>query len=193
MGTDQLMNGAMAKWAYAVAEAELSDPLPLRWAHSQGVAQRAAEVAAVLRGNAELLASAALLHDVGYAPRLAMTGFHPLDGARFLRDIHAADDRLVRLVANHSLALLEAEERGLRDVLEVEFPLLDDQRLVDALIYCDMTTTPDGKVTSVEARLAEITVRYGSDSLVGRFIRRAAPDVLAAVGRVDTALADQPR
>ncbi|MFE4371848.1 HD domain-containing protein [Streptomyces sp. NPDC056835] len=187
------MNGAMAKWACTVAEAELSEPLPRRWAHSQGVARRAVELAVVLGDDAELLASAAVLHDVGYAPRLAVTGFHPLDGARFLRDVHAADDRLVRLVANHSLALLEAEERGLREVLEAEFPLLGDQRLVDALIYCDMTTTPDGEVTSVEARLAEITARYGADSLVGRFIRRAAPEIVAAVGRVEAALAAQPR
>lgn len=96
-------------------------------------------------------------------------------------------------MANHSLALLEAEERGLREVLEAEFPLLDDQRLVDALVYCDMTTTPDGEVISVDARLAEITARYGSDSVVGRFILRAAPDIVAAVGRVETALAAQPR
>lgn len=193
LGTYQPMNGAMAKWACAVAEAELSEPLPRRWAHSQGVARHAVELAVVLGDDAELLISAAVLHDVGYAPRLAVTGFHPLDGARFLRDIHAADERLVRLVANHSLALLEAEERGLREVLEAEFPLLDDRRLVDALVYCDMTTTPDGAVTSVEARLAEITARYGADSLVGRFIRRAAPDIVVAVGRVDAALAAQPR
>ncbi len=122
-----------------------------------------------------------------------MTGFHPLDGARFLRDIHTADERLVRLVANHSMALLEAEERGLRDVLEAEFPLLDDQLLVDGLIYCDMTTTPDGEVTSAEARLAEIEGRYGADSLVGRFIRRAEPDILGAVRRVEAALAAQPK
>ncbi|WP_093895866.1 HD domain-containing protein [Streptomyces sp. Ncost-T10-10d] len=187
------MNGTMSKWARAVAEAELSEPLPRRWAHSQGVAQRAADLAGVLGDDAELLASAAVLHDVGYAPRLAVTGFHPLDGARFLRDVHAADARLVRLVANHSLALLEAEELGLRDVLEAEFPLLEDQPLVDALIYCDMTTTPDGEIASVEARLAEITARYGADSLVGRFIRRAAPDILAAVRRVESALVAQPR
>ncbi|THA28991.1 HD domain-containing protein [Streptomyces sp. A1277] len=187
------MNGAMSRWARAVAEAELSEALPRRWAHSQGVAQRAAEVAGVLRGEAELLASAAVLHDVGYAPRLTVTGFHPLDGARFLRDVHAANERLVRLVANHSLALLEAAERGLRDVLETEFPLLENKLLVDALVYCDMTTTPDGEITSAEARLAEITARYGPDSLVGRFIRRAEPDILAAVSRVEAALAAQPR
>ncbi|NUK24983.1 HD domain-containing protein [Streptomyces lunaelactis] len=187
------MNGALATWAHQVAEPELREPLPRRWAHSQGVARRAAELAEVLGDDADLLASAAVLHDVGYAPRLAVTGFHPLDGARFLRDIHAADERLMRLVANHSLALLEAEERGLRGVLEVEFPLLDDHRLVDALVYCDMTTTPDGQRTSVEARLAEIMDRYGADSVVGRFIRRASPEILAAVDRVEAALTAQPR
>ncbi|WP_326699030.1 HD domain-containing protein [Streptomyces sp. NBC_01754] len=187
------MSEAMAKWACAVAEAELCGPLPRRWAHSQGVAQRAVEVARILGDDAQLLSSAAVLHDIGYAPRLAATGFHPLDGARFLRDIHAADERLVRLVANHSMALLEAEERGLRDMLEAEFPLLDDQLLVDGLIYCDMTTTPDGEVTSAKARLAEIVVRYGTGSLVGRFIRQAKPDILEAVGRVEAALAAQPR
>ncbi|GHB20475.1 metal-dependent phosphohydrolase, HD subdomain protein [Streptomyces chryseus] len=180
-------------WAHTVAEAELRGPLPRRWLHSLGVSQRAAEIAELVEGDAELLASAAVLHDVGYAPRLTVTGFHPLDGARFLRETHAAEERLTRLVANHSFALLEAEERGLRAVLEAEFPLLDDQRLVDALVYCDMTTTPDGEVTSADARLAEITGRYGSDSLVGRFIRRASPEILAAVGRVEAALAAQPR
>jgi HD superfamily phosphodiesterase len=77
----------------------------------------------VIGQDSGLLRAAAVLHDVGYAPRLATTGFHPLDGARFLRDVHGGDERLVRLVANHSFALLEAEARGLREVLEAEFPL----------------------------------------------------------------------
>lgn len=192
-GHAQAMYGALATWARQVAETELRDTLPRRWAHSQGVAQRATVLTEVLGYNADLLASAAVLHDVGYAPRLAVTGFHPLDGARFLRDDHAADERLVRLVANHSFALLEAEQRGLRGDLEAEFPLLDDHRLVDALVYCDMTTTPSGESTSAEDRLAEIMERYGTDSLVGRFIRRASPDILAAVSRVEAALAAQPR
>jgi len=88
----------------------------------------------VLGADTDLLISAAVLHDVGYAPRLAASGFHPLDGARFLRDTHGADERLARLVANHSFALLEAGERGLTEALEAEFPLLEDQRLVDALV-----------------------------------------------------------
>lgn len=181
------------EWATQVAEAELSSTLPRRWAHTQGVAKRAVGVSQVLGEDAGLLVAAATLHDVGYAPRLAVTGFHPLDGARFLRDERGADERLVRLVANHSFALLEAEERGLREELASEFPLLEERLPVDALVYCDMTTTPDGGRTTAEERVAEILGRYGDDSVVGRFIRRAAPEIFGAVGRVEAVLAAQPR
>ncbi|MEV6203083.1 HD domain-containing protein [Streptomyces sp. NPDC051771] len=187
------MNDSIVEWATQVAETELRAALPRRWAHTRGVAGRAAEVESALVKDAGLLVAAATLHDVGYAPRLATTGFHPLDGARFLRDEHGADERLVRLVANHSFALLEAEERGLREELAGEFPLLEEPLLVDALVYCDMTTTPDGGRTTAEERVAEILGRYGDDSVVGRFIRRAAPEIFAAVGRVEAVLAAQPR
>lgn len=183
----------MAGWARGVAAAELGDALPRRWAHCQGVAARAAEAGRILGTDADLLIAAAILHDVGYAPRLAITGFHPLDGARFLRDGHGADERLTRLVANHSFALLEAEERGLREELAGEFPLLGDPLLVDALVYCDMTTTPDGGRTTARERVAEIVGRYRANSVVGRFIRRAAPDIFASVERIEAALASQPR
>lgn len=187
------MDKITASWAECVANTELGKALPRRWAHSRGVASRALELRRLLGKDSDLLRAAATLHDVGYAPRLATTGFHPLDGARFLRDEHGTDERLVRLVANHSFALLEAEERGLRQELATEFPLLAEPLLVDALVYCDMTTTPDGGRTTAEERVAEILGRYGDDSVVGRFIRRAAPEIFAAVGRVEAALAVQPR
>jgi hypothetical protein len=186
------MEPELRTWAFVVARGELAYFLPRRWAHSQGVARRARLLARTI-ADAELLESAAVLHDVGYAPRIASTGFHPLDGARFLRDVHQADDRLVRLVANHSFALLEAEERGLRGQLETEFPLLEDLLLVDALVWCDMTTTPDGLPTTAAERITEILSRYGPDSVVGRFIRRAAPEIQTTVQRVETVLAGQPR
>lgn len=110
--------------------------------------------------------------------------------------MHRADDRLTRLVANHSFALLEADLRGIRPFLESEFPLLEDQVLVDALVYCDMTTTPDGEPTTSQQRIAEITGRYGGDSVVGRFIRQAEPLIHAAVARTEdriAAAAVQPR
>lgn len=193
LGMNQTVDGSLVDWAMQVAEAELSAVLPRRWAHSRGVARRAANLGQILREDTGLLLAAATLHDVGYAPRLAATGFHPLDGARFLRNEHGADERLVRLVANHSFALLEAEERRLREELEAEFPLLEEPLLVDALVYCDMTTTPFGEPTTAQERVAEIVGRYGADSIVGRFIRRAAPEIFAAVGRVEAALAAQPR
>ncbi len=46
----------------------------------------------------------------------------PALGARHLRDAHRADDMLCRLVAHHSCAVIEAEERGLADTLTREFP-----------------------------------------------------------------------
>ncbi|MET7955743.1 HD domain-containing protein [Streptomyces sp. NPDC005317] len=187
------MGDLIEEWAARVAEAELSGTLPQRWARTQGVAKRAVEVGHALGKDASLLVAAATLHDVGYAPRLAVTEFHPLDGARFLRDEHGADERLVRLVANHSFALLEAEARGLREELATEFPLLERPLLVDTLVYCDMTTTPDGDRTTAQDRVAEILSRYGDDSVVGRFIRRAAPEICASVERVEAAVAAQPR
>lgn len=129
-----------------------------------------------------------MLHDVGYSPAIALTGFHPLDGARFIRGQADANERVVCLVAHHSCALLEAEERGLRRELETEFEL-ESPHLVDALIYCDMTTTPDGTSTTSERRVGEIVQRYGPDTVVGRFIQRAAPEIHAAAGRVEQRLA----
>ncbi|MGF1425517.1 HD domain-containing protein [Kitasatospora sp. LaBMicrA B282] len=183
------MNEILPEAAWHIAEQTLAESLPRRWAHSQGVARQAGRLAPVLGPDAPLLASAAVLHDVGYAPELAVTGFHPLDGARNLRDVHRADDRLTRLVANHSFALLEADLRGIRPFLESEFPLLEDQVLVDALVYCDMTTTPDGEPTTSQQRITEITGRYGGDSVVGRFIRQAEPLIHTAVARTEDRIA----
>ncbi|MFD3544450.1 HD domain-containing protein [Streptomyces sp. NPDC058655] len=169
--------------AYGLAESLLAEPLPRRWAHSLGVAGRARELRAILGEDAALMEAAAVLHDVGYSPLIASTGFHPLDGARFLRDQEGLDERVVRLVAHHSYALLEAEERGLREELEDEFEL-ERPALVDALVFCDMTTTPDGGHTTSGDRVAEIVGRYGRDTIVGRFIQRAAPEIHGSVQRV---------
>ncbi|MEI5102456.1 HD domain-containing protein [Streptomyces sp. PmtG] len=186
----------LTEWAYSLSESLLSEPLPRRWAHSLGVAARARSLSPVLGEDSELLEAAAVLHDIGYSPAIATTGFHPLDGARFLRHQERADERIVRLVAHHSCALLEAEERGLRKELESEFEL-ERSDLVDALLYCDMTTTPDGMQTTPTKRLQEIVQRYGPDTIVGRFIQRATTDIHGAAERVEERLArasvdDQP-
>ena len=173
----------LASWAEQLARALLRDPLPRRWAHVQGVAARARSLAPVLGASTDLLEAAAWLHDVGYAPGLTVTGLHALDGARYLRDAHHADAMLYRLVAHHSCAIIEAEERGLADAPSLEFEPAP-QVLSSVLTFCDMTISPDGDLVPVEKRLAEIHHRYGPGHLVSRSIRRATPMILRAVEQV---------
>jgi hypothetical protein len=152
---------------------------PRRWTHVQGIAARARGLAPVLGADADLLEAAAWLHDIDYAPGLATTGLHQLDGARYLRDAQHADAMLCRLVAHH----IEAGERGLASVLSSEFDPAPDG-LASVLTCCDMTTRPDGQPVPVERRLAEIHDRYGSGHLVSRSIQRATPLILRAVAQV---------
>ena len=173
----------LASSAEPPAQALLQKPLPRRWAHVQGVAAQARSLAPVLGADADLLEAAAWLHDIGYAPDLATTGFHPLDGARYLRDTQHAGIMLCRLVAHHSCAIIEAGERGLADVLTLEFEPAP-HALSSVLTYCGMTTSPDGELVPAERRLAEIQQRYGPGHLVSRSIQRAAPMILRAVEQV---------
>jgi putative nucleotidyltransferase with HDIG domain len=174
--------------ARQIAEQLLADELPRRWTHVQAVGAKAQRVALVLDGSdRDTLVAAAWLHDIGYAKRLAITGFHPLDGGRWLRE-RGFNSRVTNLVANHSAAVIEADERGLGDELSAEFPP-EDSAVADALIYCDMTTGPDGQDFDVADRLAEIRSRYGPDHVVTRFIKRAEPTILEAARRTEKRLA----
>jgi HD superfamily phosphodiesterase len=109
--------GGLAACAAELAGDKLARMLPCRWAHVQGVGRRAYLVVPLFSiDDGKLLIAAALVHDIGYAPDVANTGFHPLDGARYLRGV-GGPDRLVNPVAHHSCATWEAELRGLSDEL----------------------------------------------------------------------------
>jgi HD domain len=177
-------------WARELAEQLLSEPLPRRWAHSQGVGRRGEALADILGDDAEILAAAAWLHDIGYAPALVKTGMHQLDGARYLRDVVGADPRICSLVAHHTCACIEARNRGLHAELETEFPPVGGL-LADALTFCDMSTTPDGELTDARDRLAEILERYGDGTLVFDTMTEASPIIFEAVGRVSELMAAQ--
>jgi putative nucleotidyltransferase with HDIG domain len=170
--------------ARAIAERLMSEELPRRWRHVQAVARTADEVSsAVGPTEHDTLVAAAWLHDIGYVRELVDTGFHPLDGARWLRR-HEFDPRVTALVAHHSCALIEADERGLADALTAEFAN-EGTPTTDALWYSDMTTGPDGQRFEVTERLDEINQRYGPDHVVTRFIRRARPEIVGAVRRTE--------
>ncbi|GAB3310747.1 HDIG domain-containing protein [Hymenobacter humi] len=165
---------------------ELLAPLGARWAHTQQVARRAEELSpAVPEQDRDLLVVAAWFHDLGYAPELVQTGFHPIDGARYLAARGHAP-RLCALVAHHSAATFEAEERDLADEL-AEWPR-EEGPVPDALWMADMTTGPRGQSLDYADRLAEILARYEPDSIVGRAMTRAQPDISAAIERTNTRL-----
>jgi hypothetical protein len=168
-------------WARNEAQHALRSA-PRRWAHTQAVAERATEIAGIVavedRGT---LVAAAYLHDIGYGPDLTATGFHPLDGAVWLR---AQDcERLARLVAHHSGARFEAAARGYSERL-AEFSE-ERSAVADALTYCDLTTGPTGERVTAAGRLGEIKVRYGPTSPVTRAITAATDTLTAAVARTE--------
>jgi hypothetical protein len=176
--------------AMELAEAKLAASLPRRWRHARSVARRATWAAEMLALSDDLV-TAAWLHDIGYAPELVKTGFHPLDGARYLRRV-GITEQVASLVAYHSCAEIEADVRGLGDVLTSEFKF-GDPLLADVLLYCDMTTGPNGDYVCPADRLVEIRGRYGPDHDVTRFVERAASEILATAGRVEELLAAKPR
>lgn len=127
----------------------------------------------------ELLVAAAWLHDIGYGAELATTGFHPVDGAEFLHG-QGVSRRLCALVANHSCACVEARRRGIPLRWEDELTPLRD-----ALWWADMTTTPTGEPTNVQARIAEVLDRYGPEHVVAASVAESAPQLIAAAERTE--------
>jgi hypothetical protein len=171
-----------------LAMRELAAALPRRWRHVQAVAARAERLSRLPGVSGELLVAAAWLHDIGYAPNLVVTGFHPLDGARFLRS-EGADGRLACLVAHHSCAVHEARVRGLDGALLAEFER-EESPSYDALVFCDITTGPSGEPLTYQARMDEIQERYGPGHEVSRAVDLARSDLADCCERTLTRLGD---
>jgi putative nucleotidyltransferase with HDIG domain len=167
--------------ARALAEMTLAEHLPDRWRHVQGVAREATRLAELPGIDRDPLIQAAVLHDIGYSPIVARTGFHPLDGARFLA-ARGYEPRVVALVAHHSAAAVEADLRGVTGLDAHE----DEASATrDALWYCDAVTGPAGEAVTPDERWAVVRDRYGPGHVVTRFLDRAEPELRAAVERTD--------
>lgn len=133
-------------------------------------------------GDRHLVVAAGWLHDIGYADDLAITGFHALDGARHLAQT-GWPVQVCGLVAFHTGAVFEAEERGMPESLsEFEPP---PPHLLDTLTAADVSVGPDGELIDPRERIAEILDRYDADDPVHRAVRRSAPALLAAVERTE--------
>lgn len=174
-------------WA-AARSRELLEPLGIRWLHVRGVGRRAEALGCFLpEREREVLVAAAYLHDIGYAPELHRTGLHQLDGAYYVRSF--AEERVARLVANHSEARFEVRLSGWGHAL-AEFPP-EESAVADALTYCDMTTSPVGELVDPGDRIAEVGTRYEPGGVIMRGLELAAPHLLTAVERTRARLRDR--
>ncbi|SIC51614.1 metal dependent phosphohydrolase [Mycobacteroides abscessus subsp. abscessus] len=166
----------------------LSAELPERWRHSVMVGAEARRLAQILApGVAEIIIAAGELHDVGYASPLRQTGFHPLDGARFIHDLGLFPDSVANLVAYHSGAEYEARQRGLTEEL-YEFPRPPRQWL-DILSAADLCTGPTGEPVDPEARLNEVLQRYEPGHPVHVAITASRSELLQTVHRIHNEVA----
>ncbi|MBB5852524.1 HD domain-containing protein [Amycolatopsis umgeniensis] len=165
----------------------LVKPLGRRWKHVQAVALRASQIDhAVAPSDRGTLVAAAWLHDIGYSSDIGHTRFHPLDGARYLKQ-EGWQATVVNLVAHHSGARFEAIERGMSAELG-EFPF-EDSPLLDALVTADLTTGPGGESVTYDERISEILSRYPADDPVHRTWVKAAPILRKSIERTEVRLA----
>lgn len=158
---------------------EFLSGLGRRWDHVRAVGERADTLAAAGKIPNDV-AVAAWLHDLGYAEELSTTGMHALDGAAFLAAENTPAE-VVGLVAHHTGAAFEAEERGLsRQLAEMPTPARAN---LDVLTLLDLVTAPDGSPTDAETRIGEILGRYPTTSPVHRAVTRSRHELLAAAER----------
>ncbi len=134
----------------------------------------------------EVLLSATVLHDIGYADVVRSTGFHPLDGAEWLR-AHGAPADVAGVVAHHSEAvLLPGADAYLTRLGRLPRP---EPTLADVVTYADQTTTPDGRRTALLDRLRERRLRRPATGPAAcETQRRRAERLVHAVTRVTARL-----
>ena len=176
----QLVDAAADLSRYILA----ADPERLR--HSQAVAARAQLLtAAVNDDQASFLVAAAWLHDIGYAPGLKQTGFHPVDGAQHLRAA-GWPTALCDLVAHHSGSRFVATARQLDD--EISEFAFQEAPLSDALTVADQTAGPHGRPMTISDRIHDMLDRHGPESPNVRVHARRGPYLLRAAHRVASRL-----
>jgi putative nucleotidyltransferase with HDIG domain len=157
-------------------------PLRDRWQHTVSVAARASELAGtVAPSDRDILVVAAWLHDIGYAPSIEDSGFHPLDGARFLAR-QGWPDRICALVAHHSGARFTARATGQAE--ELSRFSFERTPVSDALTYADQTVGAYGQRLPIEERLADMLRRHGPNSAQAMAHSDRAPYLRATARRV---------
>ena len=165
--------------------AEILSGDPALQEHASRTAQRAAELAQRIPGTRSTdVVAAAWLHDIGYAPRLRRTGFHPLDGALFLM-AEEWPERIVRLVAHHCLAALEAPFYGVGHHLGVIEVVTGID--ADILVSADLSAGVGTPVPALQERLEAMRLSDDEIGLVPDEVREARyAGLCAAHARIES-------
>jgi hypothetical protein len=178
---ERLQNPQMVAIAADLTQ-HILDSDPDRLAHSKAAARRAEFLTLTVEPEcAALLVAAAWLHDIGYAPRLRDTGFHPIDGARHLQTI-GWPPAICNLVAHHSGARFVASILHLDRQLEA-YPFSQDA-VSDALTVADQTIGPKGQAMTLDERMSDMLKRHGPDSPNALAHPQREPYIRAAAMRV---------
>lgn len=156
--------------------------------YAAGIADLAADVLGL--PDSDELVAAAWLHDIGYAPTIARTGFHPLDGALHLA-AEGWPDQVVLLVAHHSYAAVLAPYFGVEHQVAVLDHASADAE--DILTYADLRSGPTGMGALPQKRINEKRSRRAASSVVPQDVREERYRLLlGAADRVSIALNTRP-
>lgn len=180
--------------ARSLAQPLLEATRPNAWRHTQAVAAAAERLALRLDPTSrDIVTAAAWLHDIGKAPLVRDTGFHALDGARFVSCISRPGRfpaEVIALVAHHTGARSEAAEHGLhRQLDKIGTP---DPTQLALLSAADLICGPDGRVMTPAQRIGDILHRYAPGHPVHRSIDRIGHRLLGQAELVLAAAVGQP-
>lgn len=162
---------------------------PARLAHVLTVAKQVRATAQQLAGSTgepdvDVAYRSALLHDIGYAEALHDTGFHPIDGARYLQRQGYAD--IADFIICHSNSPEQALLRGL--------PAISVSRhiIADLITYWDVQVTQGGKLVTYAERMQDIRNRHGEDSPVWKAHTQAEPRIQVIMEHVNSLISRAP-
>ena len=181
-------NKEMRLWSKKLSTSLLSG-LGNRWLHILCVVKLAEQIACILPPiEQDLLVSAAYLHDIGYAPSLKKTGFHPIDGARFIEGL--GEYRLATIIAHHSGARFTAAMLHMTQELS-HFPY-KQSLLTRCLNFCDLHSGPSGQPFTLAQRRDDILARYGRNHIVSYSFLASLPSLKNDVSIVQRRLNRYP-
>jgi Cof subfamily protein (haloacid dehalogenase superfamily) len=149
---------------------QLLQDKPRKIAHSIAVARLARQLSLDLEltpEEARAVELAALFHDIGYAPALRLTGFHPLDSAIFLAH-RAAPEAAIQAVLLHRYAREKAATHPAASSIYADLPLTSPHLADDLVSFCDLRISPEGTLVTLKERLKEAGTRYGPEHPLSR-------------------------